>query len=83
MGISTSSLSLMTIQKSVGCTFSRNKSEAFETFQKFKVMIEKMTENNFQSLRSDRESEYMSNEFKSYCENHEIYKFLTIPYTPQ
>jgi transposase InsO family protein len=63
--------------------FLEKKSEAFETFKKFKVMIEKTTGKKIRSLRLDRGGEYLSNQFKSYCENHEIRRFLTTPYTPQ
>jgi transposase InsO family protein len=63
--------------------FLEKKSEAFETFKNFKVMVEKITGKNIRSLRSDRGGEYLSNQFKSYYENHGIRRFLTIPYTPQ
>jgi transposase InsO family protein len=63
--------------------FLKKKSKLFEPFKKFKVMVEKMMEKNIRSLRSDRDSEYMSNEFKLYYENHEIRRFLTAPYIPQ
>jgi transposase InsO family protein len=63
--------------------FLEKKSEAFEIFKNFKVMIEKTTGKNIQSLRSDIGGEYLSNKFKSYCENHGIRRFLTAPYTPQ
>jgi transposase InsO family protein len=63
--------------------FLEEKSEAFETFKMFKVMIEKTTGKNIRSLRSDRGGEYLSNQFKSYYENHGIRRFLTTPYTPQ
>jgi transposase InsO family protein len=63
--------------------FLEKKSEAFETFKKFKVMVEKMTGKNIRSLRSDRGGEYLSNQFKSYYENHRIRRLLTTPYTPQ
>jgi transposase InsO family protein len=63
--------------------FLEKKSEAFETFKKFMVMVEKTTGNNIRSLRSDRGGEYLSNEFKLYCENQKIRRFLTAPYTPQ
>jgi transposase InsO family protein len=62
--------------------FLEKKSEAFETFKKFKVMVEKTTGKKIRSLRSDRGGEYLSNQFESYCENHWIRKFLTAPYTP-
>jgi Integrase core domain len=63
--------------------FLEKKSEAFETFKKFKVMVEKTTGKKIRSLRSDRGGEYLSNQFKSYCGNHGIRRFLTAHYTPQ
>jgi transposase InsO family protein len=63
--------------------FLEKKSEAFETFKKFNVVVEKITGRKIRSLRSDRGSEYLSNQFKSYCDNHMIHKFFTVPYTPQ
>jgi hypothetical protein len=61
--------------------FLEKKSETFETFKKFKVMVEKTTRKNIQSLRSYRSGEYLSKDFKSYCENYGIRKFLIAPYT--
>jgi transposase InsO family protein len=63
--------------------FLEKKIEAFETFKKFKVMVEKITKKNIRSLRSDRGGEYMSNQFKSYYKNHKVRRFLTVLYTPQ
>jgi transposase InsO family protein len=63
--------------------FLEKKSEAFETFKKFKVMVEKTTGKNIRFLRSNKGGEYLSNEFKSCCKNHGICRFFTAPYTPQ
>jgi transposase InsO family protein len=63
--------------------FLEKKPEAFHTFKEFKVMVEKTTGKNIWSLRSDRGDEYLSNEFKSYCENHKIRRYFTAPYKPQ
>jgi transposase InsO family protein len=63
--------------------FLEKKSEAFETFKKFKVMVEKMTGKNIRSLRLDRGDEYLSNQFKSYYKNYGIRRFLAAPYTLQ
>jgi transposase InsO family protein len=63
--------------------FLEKKSETFETFKKFKVMVEKTMGKNIRSLRSDRDNEYKFNQFKSYCENHRIHRFFTAPYTLQ
>jgi transposase InsO family protein len=62
--------------------FLKKKSETFETFKKFKVMVKKTTGKKIRSLRSNRGGEYLSNQYKLYCENHGIHKFLTAPYTP-
>jgi transposase InsO family protein len=48
--------------------FLKEKSEAFEIFKKFKVMVEKSTGYYVRALRSDRGDEYLSNEFNTYCE---------------
>ena len=63
--------------------FLQEKSEAFETFKKFKVMVEKSTGQHVRGLRSDRGGEYLSNSFKKFCDEHGIRRFLTAPYTPQ
>jgi transposase InsO family protein len=63
--------------------FLEKKSEAFETFKKFNIMVEKTMRRNIRSLRLNRGSEYLSNEFQSYRENHGICRFLATPYTPQ
>ncbi|KAE8655248.1 hypothetical protein F3Y22_tig00117034pilonHSYRG01564 [Hibiscus syriacus] len=63
--------------------FFEGKSEAFEVFKKFKVLIEKTTEHYIKALRSDRGGEYMSTAFTKYCEEQGIKRFLTAPYSPQ
>jgi len=62
--------------------FLKEKSEAFETFRKFKTMIEKSKGLHIRALRSDR-GEYLWNQFKGYCEEHGIRRYLMAPYTPQ
>lgn len=63
--------------------FLKEKSEAFEVFKKFKVMVEKATGKFIRALRSDRGGEYNSTEFARYCAEHGIRRFLTAPYSPQ
>jgi transposase InsO family protein len=46
-------------------------------------MIEKNTWTYIKSLRSYRGGEYLSNNFKNFCEEHGIRRFYTTPYTPQ
>jgi Integrase core domain len=43
--------------------FLEKKSEAFEIFKKFKVMVEKTMGKKIRSLRLDRGGEYLSNKF--------------------
>jgi hypothetical protein len=62
--------------------FPEKKFEAFETFKKFKLMVEKTTGKNIWFLRSNKDGEYLSNELKSLCKNHGICRFFTAPYTP-
>ena len=57
--------------------FLKEKSEAFETFKKFKVMVEKRTGYYIKALRSDRGGEYMSTAFTNFCEEQGIKRYLT------
>ncbi|GAU29778.1 hypothetical protein TSUD_161830 [Trifolium subterraneum] len=63
--------------------FLKEKSEAFEMFKKFKVMVEKATDRHIKAVRSDRGGEYISTAFMKYCEEQSIKMFLTAPYSPQ
>nr|KYP35823.1 Retrovirus-related Pol polyprotein from transposon TNT 1-94 [Cajanus cajan] len=63
--------------------FLKEKLEVFETFKKFKVMVEKETSKFIKAVRSDRGGEFTSVEFNKYCEEHGIKRFLTAPYSPQ
>ena len=62
--------------------FLKEKSEAFEVFKKFKVMVERATDRQIKVVRSDRGGEYTSTTFMKYCEEQGIRRFLTAPYTP-
>ena len=50
--------------------FLKEKSEAFEIFKKFKVMVEKETSRAIKAIRSDRGGEFTSNEFNKYREEY-------------
>lgn len=63
--------------------FLTEKSAAFETFKKFKVMIEKEAECEIGCLGTDRGGEFTSKEFDSFCEEKGIKRHLTAAYTPQ
>lgn len=61
----------------------REKSEALESFKRFKKSVEQETGNTIKTLRTDRGGEFCSNEFQVFCDNHGIKRHLTAPYSPQ
>lgn len=63
--------------------FLKTKDEALKAFTKFRVQVEKGTEKQIKTFRSDRGGEFMSNEFREYCEGAGIERNYTSPYTPQ
>ncbi|EOY32548.1 Uncharacterized protein TCM_040529 [Theobroma cacao] len=63
--------------------FLKQKSEAIQYFMKFKVLVEKQTDQKIKALRSDNGSEYTSNEFKALLTQEGIKQFLTVTYSPQ
>ncbi|KAL0394744.1 UNVERIFIED_CONTAM: hypothetical protein Slati_4440600 [Sesamum latifolium] len=63
--------------------FQKHKNEVFETFKKLKIRVEKKSGFEIKALRTNRGGEFTSNEFKAFCEMHEIRRPMTIPRTPQ
>ncbi|CAL9100845.1 unnamed protein product [Musa textilis] len=63
--------------------FLERKSEIFDNFQKFKALVERQNDRCIKTLRTDRGSEFLSNEFNSFCEENSIRRELTAPYTPE
>ena len=61
----------------------REKNEAFEKNQRFKILVEKETRAVIKTLRTDRGGEFISIEFQSYCDKYGINRHLTAPFTPQ
>ena len=61
----------------------REKSEAFEKFKIFKNLVEQETRTLVKTLRTDRGGEFMSHEFKLFCDKNRISRHLTAPYLPQ
>ena len=59
------------------------KSEAFESFKRFKKLVEQETGNKIKTFRTDRGGELCSGEFRAFCESHGIQRHLTAPYSPQ
>ncbi|GJW39050.1 retrotransposon protein, putative, ty1-copia subclass [Tanacetum coccineum] len=60
----------------------KHKHEAFETFKAFQREVENQLKKT-KALRSDRGSEYMSQEFVDHLKSHGIVSQLTPPHTPQ
>lgn len=58
------------------------KSESFEVFKKFKVLVEKESVKAIKVLRTDVGREYTSKEFEAYCINKGIRREVALPYTP-
>ena len=54
-----------------------------EQFKIFKAWAKNQTQKSIKSLRSDNGGEYISKDFKRFCEDHGISRQFTIPYTPQ
>ncbi|EOY33038.1 Uncharacterized protein TCM_041046 [Theobroma cacao] len=71
------------VEKTCEIFFLKQKSEAIQYFMKFKVLVEKQTDQKIKALRSDNGSEYTSNEFKALLTQEGIKQFLTVPYSPQ
>ena len=63
--------------------FLKNKSNVFETFKKWKVMIETETGLKIKCFRSDNGGEYIDGGFSEYCITQGIRMEKTIPGTPQ
>ncbi|KAL8107627.1 hypothetical protein AgCh_024147 [Apium graveolens] len=57
--------------------------KAFGAFKKFRVLVENGGEKKIKTFRTDRGGEFCSNEFMRYCEEAEIARQFTAPYTPQ
>jgi transposase InsO family protein len=60
-----------------------NKSEVFDMFKEFKVLVENQTEKRIKVLRIDNGKEFCGNEFEEFCKKCGIARKNTTPYTPQ
>ena len=63
--------------------FMRHKSEVSSIFKRFKAMVENQSDEKIKILRSDRGTEYNSNEFEKFCAIAGIEQQTTVRYTPQ
>ncbi|KAL5851502.1 hypothetical protein ACOSQ3_006620 [Xanthoceras sorbifolium] len=63
--------------------FMKKKSEVFDTFRKWKAMVENETGLKIKRLRSDNGGEYRDSRFREFCANSGIKMEKTVPMTPQ
>ena len=63
--------------------FLKKKSEVFDTFRKWKAMVENETGLKIKRVRSDNGGEYRDNRFREFCANNGIKMEKTVPMTPQ
>ena len=59
------------------------KSEAFNKFKMFRKLVEQETKAAVKTFQTDRGGEFVSQEFKEYCDKNGINRHLTALYTPQ
>jgi transposase InsO family protein len=63
--------------------FKRHKLETFAEFKLWKVEVENQTGKKVKCLRTDNGTEYANDEFRDFCEQHDINRHFTIRETPQ
>lgn len=61
----------------------KTKSEVFDTFRRFKQLIENQSGCKIKKLRTYRGTEYLSGEFTKFLEEKGIERQLTAAYSPQ
>ena len=64
-------------------SFLREKSDAFEKFKKFNALAENHIGRKLKAIHSDRGEEFLSRDFKEFCDRHGIKREYTISGTPQ
>jgi transposase InsO family protein len=63
--------------------FMQKKDQTFSKFCEFKALVEKDSGKQVKALRSDNGGEYISNEFKDFCNKEGIRRELIAPHNPQ
>ena len=63
--------------------FLSTKDEAFEMFNKFKMLVENESEKRIKKFRTDIGVEFCSSQFTMFCEESGIVRHYTAPYSPQ
>ena len=61
----------------------KNKSDVFDTFKRWKTLVENLYEKKIKVFRTDNGGEYTSREFESYLVEEGIHHEKTIPKTPE
>jgi len=61
----------------------KQKSDVFQNFQQWKVMIENQTGKKIKILRTDNGLEFCSSEFDNFCKDAGIVRHRTVRHTPQ
>ncbi|KAJ9560140.1 hypothetical protein OSB04_005300 [Centaurea solstitialis] len=61
----------------------KSKDEALSSFQKFRLLIENVTDEKVKTLRSDRGGEFLSKSFTMYCDETGLNHQFSAPYSPQ
>jgi transposase InsO family protein len=61
----------------------KHKSESFQNFKEWKLMIENQVGRKIKTLRTDNGLEFCSKEFDQFCKNEGIARHHTIRHTPQ
>ncbi|KAL2232804.1 UNVERIFIED_CONTAM: Retrovirus-related Pol polyprotein from transposon TNT 1-94 [Sesamum indicum] len=61
----------------------KHKSEVFDKFKKWKILVENQTGKRLKSLRTDNGLEFCNKSFSDMCEEFGIKRHKTNPYTPQ
>ena len=60
-----------------------HKSEALDYFRRYMILVENQLDKSIKALRTNRESEYLSEQFKELCDEKGIMRQLTMPRMPQ
>ena len=61
----------------------QKKYQTFSKFLEFKALVEKESGKKVKALRSDNGGEYISNEFKNFCNKEGIQREIIAPHNPQ
>ena len=63
--------------------FLKHKNEVFDTFKRWRAMVENRTGRKLKTLRSDNGTEYTDGAFKEFCDREGIARYWTVRETPQ